>query len=248
MSPSEFKVAHKSRAQDRQLLFFDVVTLSLGLARVTTGDFFEVAAASVSRGTLLRTSSDCDICPDLYHSPGLYSEIKAVGRSGSAIIYDHRLAKDRRFIDNTGSQLHYWFWRHTFKVTEAETPSELRAGLSQAVTKLFILDFPTLERILLSRPVKVLNTAGVSRNGKAIGYGGKGYGHGWSLTMTSIEEYCTLVRELPPTQAYGEHLKTIPVYLSHGEQEIFLPKALNETGGHETNPAPRTDSDLTCPS
>jgi hypothetical protein len=209
------------RSVDRQGRLFEVEIHNAGLSRHYVGEFCEDATAVLSGGVRLKTDSRIKTCPDIHLSKRVFCEVKGVGCSKRAIVYDHRLAKDRQFVDESRATLLYWFWRHRFRVLNAKTENELYAGLAASLESVVVVDFPTLERYLLARPVKVMNTGSFTKDGKRLGYGGYGYGRGWSVKVSEFEEGSRVVRSLFPIEVRGQRLTGFGVYISPGAERAL---------------------------
>jgi hypothetical protein len=211
------------RSQYYQPWLFDCDEISRHSARNWVGDFFEQATANLSQALRYRESCLCPICPDLRWSSRAFFEVKGVGRSDRAIIYQGRLKKDRRLVEETGCDLHYWFWRHKHPVTESETKGQLQAGLAAAAYQVIIVRLADVERYCLSREVRCLNTAYTKRN-VPLKYGSEknGYGYGWAVPMTALLSVSQLRVVVPSLQVYGRTLQNLEVHTVEQLQEDFI--------------------------
>lgn len=196
----------------RQRLLFDKVQLTPHSARNWVGDFYEEATASLTRGCRYRDSAAYEICPDVGVGYWFF-ESKAVGRSGTAIVYQGRLAKDRRLVVESGRDLFYCLWQHNFATATAQTREELYAALSRHTLRLVIVPLATIENYCLSRPVKVLNT-GYTKTGAKLKYGSseKGYGWGWAIPVRRLLASCTRQVVVPTLPVYDSQLPSFPVH------------------------------------
>lgn len=228
-------ICNLPRLEDRQLRLFPVETpnwsvpiTTHGYARYLTGDFFEEATATVSGAVRLKTDSRC-YCPDLRWDESIYFETKAIGKSNRAIIYDHRLEKDRVYCRRKRISMYYWFWRHTHSVLQSPDHRHLQSSLGQSIVEIFVVSLGVVEHIVSTIPLKILNTGGTIKTGpnagQRLGYGGKGYGKGWSLPVTELQECSALTCMYMPGffSVYGHPLTALRIYTISGD----LPKCFH---------------------
>src|SRR5690606_29221686 len=98
------------------------------------------------------------ICPDIHWEGNTYFEVKGAGLSGSVILYECRLKKDREFTRATGCRLVYWFWRHAYPVTQAASYYELRSNLAVQTKCLYLVDATLLAEAVSRSPVRRVNS------------------------------------------------------------------------------------------
>ncbi len=194
--PMTISTAPKRR--DPQSVLFDsrgVVTL--GAARYHIGDFFEGVTAKWLRAVQLKTDGRFDICPDIWDRlDDAYIECKSIGLSGTSILYDIRIEKDRKLVDMIAQEkkrLRYVFWRHTLAINQQLAASralvDLQDALRRSIVQVCVVDFADLESLCHSLPTRVLNTAQIQsgeNKGDRLGYGSKGYGRGWSIPYSRL--------------------------------------------------------------
>jgi hypothetical protein len=205
-----------------QKSLFDFEGVTEHSARNWVGDFFEQATAVLTRGVRYKDSSRYEICPDVGWSPKVLFETKAVGQSNASIIYQGRLKKDRRLVDANDVDLCYWFWRHSYRVTEAETKEQLRRDLAQALRHVLLVDLHDIEQYCWSREVKVLNT-GYTKAGHPLKYGSteKGYGMGWAVSMKQMQALCRHRIVVPKIVVYGIEICDVEVFASREAHTRF---------------------------
>lgn len=140
----------------------DRVLSSYPMTRPYIGDFFEEATCSLLDAQRLKTDSSADICPDLYvPSEGVYLESKAVGRSNTSILYEHRIAKYDRFL-REGHRLYYVFWRHKYRWLggEGTTLFKLREDLARSVFAAIIVSAYTVHKAAMACALKNTSYSG----------------------------------------------------------------------------------------
>lgn len=192
----------KSTEAQGTLYDYDRLLETTGAKRSWVGDFFEELTAKTSGARRVKTSGDAEICPDLRFDPATFFECKGIGLSGQAIMYEDRFKKDRRFINEHGVNVYYWFWRHNFGVMQADSMNSLRAGLASTVATVGVIDRRTLEAILKARPKRRINSRYMKSGGRN-GYGEEGYGIGWAFPIKLVLDRCPIRRRVV-AQAYGE--------------------------------------------
>lgn len=220
----------KPKQVDRQQRLFDPdkMLMSAGEARWATGEFFEQAAADVSGGVRLRTDSRCDICPDIQLRKDLFFESKGCGRNAAVIFYECRLKKDQDFMRQTGKRIVYWFWHHTYKVSDAESYNTLRDSLAQKTRNLYIVDAGLLAKAVEGKPVRTVNS-GYTRDGQRLGYGQREYGTGWTLRLSFFRENSDPMLEALNLQVFGKHqMRGVQVWASDPEFEQFVRRPKNQ--------------------
>lgn len=180
-----------SKCKSDQLPLFvggvDMKFRTMAQTRNFVGDWCEVATAAASGARRMKTDCNADICPDLMFDDRTYFESKAIGKTGSAIVYAHRAENDQRFCDR-GNRLFYWMWNHGTAAGEMRSIYELREGLSCTIKSLAIVEFQTLYAILKSHPLKVLNNKKKTPAGARLGYGSPTYKHGWNVRLKIIND------------------------------------------------------------
>lgn len=181
----DWSVAEKLHRYDHQQQLFETEQLSEGTRRTHAGDFFEEATARITGKSRLRTSSDCDIAPDIRWDAKTLFEVKSVGRGKTVAIFEQRLQKDRDFMEASGEQLVYWFWHHTTKTKEAETPQGLRKLLVANFQELWVVSAATIHAALLALPVKKTRT-----RGKSNGWGSEKYAEYRNLHLRMFTDCC----------------------------------------------------------
>ncbi len=191
----------KSVEKQSALFEVDRLLLTTGAKRSWVGDFFEEATSKLTGAKRVKTSGEADICPDLMFSAKTFFECKGVGNTGQAIMYDNRFDKDRRFIDEEGVQLFYWFWRHRFGVVGADSMNELRRGLGATSFAVGVIDRATLEAVIAGREKRQINSQYMKSGGRN-GYGSKGYGMGWAFPTKLVFDRCPVRRRVART-VYG---------------------------------------------
>lgn len=181
---------------------------NMAASRNFCGDFFEEATAVVFGGMRLVTDSQCDVCPDI-KLVGLnhYGEVKCIGNNGSAIIYEHRRTKDLEFISRNGVTLEYFFWRHQTSVNDYRYVGVLRESLARTVSDLVRIPATVVHAYLADKPTRVLNTKTKTDSGQRLGYGTNGYGKGWSIPYTVLQEMAMTGRYSNFQQAQTIHLR-----------------------------------------
>lgn len=130
--------------------------------------------------------------------------MKSCGNTGSVILYDNRIAKDRRLLNaRPGRRLKYVVWRHTLEVGKTVAASnalaDLHVGLLRATKGFAVVDFDNIEAWCELRPVKVMNTgyfAGSSA--RRCGYNEDGYGRGWSMPFREACDISIYHEEFKP--------------------------------------------------
>lgn len=157
------------------------------------GEFFEVATESITGGRRMTTDGTAEYCPDVHVAERVFVESKCVGCTGRMIVYQGRLAKDRRFVDE-GNTLHYCIWSHNCRVKGIATEHDLQARLAASICGVMLLPFALVERYALTHPVKLLNSK-YNRDGSRNGYGTveKGYGYGYSMSLKGLAEFVSHV-------------------------------------------------------
>lgn len=160
---------------------------SFAQTRNYVGDFCEAATAAASGAQRIKTNGTFDVCPDLKFDDRTFFESKAVGKSGSVIIYDSRFEKDIDWTREHGADLFYWIWRHDLDCQNVATLFDLRRGLGARMRYAMIIAHSTLAEIVAERPKKMLNKQ-YAGDGARLGYGtrSKGYGFGWSIPTSLI--------------------------------------------------------------
>ena len=169
---------------------------TMGKARGLVGEFYEWLTAETFGIELFATDSRADICPD-GRDPfdrDAWVEIKSIGLSGSAILYDIRLQRDRKLIEQTGKPIRYFFWRHHLSVQESinysNSVADLWGDLRRATRKLAIVDFVEVENLCATKAPKIMNSGTKIKTGpmagKPCGYGAKGYDVGWGPTFKDL--------------------------------------------------------------
>jgi hypothetical protein len=200
-------ISHRKRREEVPGLFDWVHDRPINMAasRNFCGDFFEEATAVITGGHRLRTDCQFEICPDVrlplhtrVEDSETYAESKCIGMNDSAIVYTHRLEKDRRFRDELKQELFYFFWRHSVAVQSCSYLFELREALSRDIQGLCVMPLSALEKCLEGRPTRLLNTHTKTPAGKRLGYGTNGYGQGWSIPCKHLAAAC----ERPVYDAY----------------------------------------------
>jgi hypothetical protein len=189
---------------------------SIAAVRNWAGDFFEEATHALTGAVRLKTDGSCDVCPDLKLRDKVYLESKCVGQSQSAIIYDHRFARDEKLVAHEGGEMFYCFWHHDLECNGCRTLFELRAGLATHVETLIVVKLEQLAALLKTRPIRTLNASYETRTGIPLGYGSNGYGRGWSFPLSLLVPLCSLPFVVDGTRAYGVTLRPYAVLLGRG--------------------------------
>lgn len=101
-----------------------------GRVRLLTGEFFELLSEERLGMSRHMCVSKYDYCPDLSRGTR-YFECKAMGLSGSTLIYSGRLEKDQVFAEK--HSLSYLIWHHTCQSEQCETESDLFCELRNSV-------------------------------------------------------------------------------------------------------------------
>jgi hypothetical protein len=199
-------------ATNQPLLFDNARRLSGdGAVRSWVGDFFEEAGARLTGATRLRTSGLCAWCPDLRWDDRIGFECKAVGNSGSVIIYQCRLEKDLEQSARHGVELWYWIFRHTAPVLGTLFIDDLRQKLAAATIKVACVPLADLAAACYEMPLRRVNSAYTSA-GKRLGYGQKQYGIGWTIRASQffqsdsrLSSVSVYGQAIPRLQVHGEH-------------------------------------------
>jgi len=192
-------------------MLFETRLLNHGSCRHFTGDYFELATLGVAGGQRLRTNSQYATCPDIHWRDKICFECKSVGNTRSAILYEVRIERDRKFVAR-GYELYYWFWRHKHSPGKELLISELNAGLANNLVEVIVVPFAFLDRWIAGRPVKVMNTGQVSKRGKKVGWGSAGYGMGWSLPVSAMKELTTATWQVTGLDVRGERFADFPLF------------------------------------
>lgn len=152
-----------------------------GLVRTVIGNYYEDKTAKLFQGTVHRTDSRCDYCPDVSACNKFY-EVKAVGNSGQAFIYAGRLVKDIRFAEDHA--LYYCIWRHSVKTQLVNTVAELKAKLATSTLGYMLVPFSDVLMLCRASQVTKLNSK----------YGGSDsnprYGSGYRISVSKLAQYC----------------------------------------------------------
>lgn len=214
---------------DYQLQLFEKPLKSKGEKRWACGDFFEQAISEVSGGVRLKTDSTCDICPDIKFDDKTYGESKGVGKNSSVIFYRHRVEKDQEFMEDSGCEIVYWFWKHDCSVLKPETYEILYSKLAESTKYLLVVDSALLLRGTELRESRVVNS-GYTNDGREIGYGKNGTGDGWTIRLSFFMENCQrLSCDIAPT-AYGCRFPKIPVFVSDPSlAKLVFPPRVQQT-------------------
>lgn len=198
---SEIPLPKRSSLQ-RQLFPVNRPIRSMGESRWAVGEIIEDLTAAATGAIRLRTDSRVVMCPDLRYSPSLFFETKAVGKSGSAIIYRCRMEKDLRFMAE-GHRLVYWFWRHAYPVTQATHFEELRQGVLSTLRYILIVDAALLHAEVTKKPVRVVNSAYADPQiDRSLGYTRNGYGIGWTVPLSRLVEMASRVYVHYPIETF----------------------------------------------
>ena len=193
---------------------FDAKVLSHGMCCYLAGDFFEQATAMLSGGERLKTDSRCVTCPDVRFTEKTFFESKSVGKTGAAIIYKTRLRRDKQFC-NKGRELLYWCWCHRYRVGDAKSLAELHAGLAGELLDVLVFRFDHLYAACRHVEPKLLNNA-YSKSGKRLGWGSRGYGWGWNVSMRAWRTASQDLLVVPRLMVYDQQLTNIKVRFGPG--------------------------------
>lgn len=175
----------------------DVLIKTSAQTRNMVGEFFEIATATAFNGRRHKTDGAADVCPDVSFGDRIFGESKAIGLTGSVIVYRVRHNKDERF-ESTGARLFYFLWNHATAIDGIKTRSELRRNLARSVVDLIVVSRDAMEPAFANLPCRILNSA-YTRAGKPLGYGAasKGYGDGWSIPLNALRGVAPIVRRMP---------------------------------------------------
>lgn len=139
---------------------------TMASTRNICGDFFEEASRVLFHAKRHRTDGRCDVCPDLslIERPLSFIEAKSVGCTRAGIIYEHRLRKDREFVDAIGAQLTYVFWMHRSRVGGCDTRGAIHCSLARTAWAVVALSLAQIEDLCRFRPARKMNYRAVHRN------------------------------------------------------------------------------------
>lgn len=155
-------------------------TLNHGRCRTAIGQYFEAKTASTFGGTLLRTDSRCDYCPDV-EVPDGYLEVKAVGLSNQTFIYDGRLMKDLKF--SRRNNLKYVIWRHNVATNSVDNLAELYHQLSLNTLACYVVPFRAIWGLLKDKQPQKLN----SKYGRSLE--NPTYGAGYRIPLGLLKDW-----------------------------------------------------------
>lgn len=190
------------------------------------GDFFEGLTAALLHANRHKTDSRATVCPDLSIGDRDYFESKSVGKTGAVIVYDSRLEKDLKWTGETGAALHYVVWRHKSGCTGFKLRSALWANLAETAYEALIFPLATLAELCDAAPKRVVNNGGKGGDGKAWGYGSRGYREGWMINANRIKALCPVIGCAAATDAEGNRIFAdgFPVFCGGGA-ERYLARA-----------------------
>lgn len=177
--------------------------LNPGRVRNIVGGMFEKLTALVFDGQLHKCSGPLgSYAPDVCLKNGQYLEVKGVGKTRKAFIYEGRIKKDDLFVEN--HSLSYCFWHHKASTLEVQTADELIAEVLGSLQYMIIAPWKVVRVIALQSPEMKLNS----------GYGGTDrqvYGSGRRFSLQKLGSF----KCLTVTTEMGSLLKRI--YLDYCE-------------------------------
>lgn len=137
---------------------------NIGGTRIAVGAFFEEASRLLFNGTRHQIDATKDYCPDLSLPDRVFVEVKAIGNSRQAIIFEKRLKRDRKFRRDE-NVLFYAFWVHHAPTTKYQWREDLHLALAHATDYLLIIPAARLNGFLRGKkPTGVLMDNGRLRD------------------------------------------------------------------------------------
>lgn len=206
------------KAIDAQLTLWPKPIRTMAQTRNHCGEFAESLAALLIDGAeRCRTDGTADYCPDLRRAGWGFIECKSVGKNRYAIVYEGRREKDRAFVCDAQAEfpraLWYLFVRHNTRTGGIADVDELRRQWAATVRYAVLLPFPIIDKMLETRPLKILNK-GKTRTGGRLGYGNlpKEYGVGRSLNFSALVSECDSLVTVPAVDLCGATVGPLDIY------------------------------------
>ena len=184
---------------------------SMAVTRNICGDFYEEASQHLFDAKRHRTDGSCDVCPDLslIDRPLSFIESKSIGNTRAAIIYEHRLRKDRKFVDSINGRLTYVFWMHAARVGKLQTRGLIHAALARTTWAVYALSLQQIEKLCEFRPARKMNYRAVSRKPKSDWIPMMGF----RIPLRELAEVASeCVGIVGPIPAYDERLPIVPFF------------------------------------
>lgn len=155
--------------------------LNHGRVRYVVGELFENLTAMTLNGRRHKCSGTGTYCPDVsLFNEAVYLEVKAVGKSGTAFIYEGRIEKDSEFAKS--NLLSYCFWHHKADCRLPDNADDLIGEVLGSLQWMAVVPWPVVKSIVMQSEEKLLNS----------GYGGtdkKTYGSGRRLAINKLEKW-----------------------------------------------------------
>lgn len=215
--------------------------------RQLVGEFFERTTVALTGGTRHQIDATADVCPDLDVGRNRFVEVKGIRRGNQAIVFAHRIARDRALINETGGELSYCWWSHSVQATACTTRRQLWSELAVGIRGVFVVPFPRLEAECRRRkPTLTIHRPSGDLHGYRIPWrtlvGMAGRAHHWQsaplsvsgITVSPVEvigRVCDILPDLTADERLTAH-EMARELAAHGLDVVLAPAPDPRHVGH----------------